>query len=138
MARYSKEEIQESLKILRENIRPGMTVYTVLRHRSASGMFRRISVLTIMPRDKRGPADFRQWDYHVCRVLGYADNRQKEGVPMSGCGMDMGYHLVNSLSYALHGRQPKGDGAKPENSGRPFAPRRGHYRAGYSLNHRWI
>jgi hypothetical protein len=45
--------------------------------------------------------------------------------------MDMGFHIVNSLSYAIHGMKDRGDA--------PFHnARRGHYRAGYSLKHDWL
>lgn len=137
MARYSKQEVQESLTRLRKLCPPGTTIYTTLEHVSRSGMMRRIRLFKLVKGDRIGLT----WD--VARVLGYSIRTprgwvQDRGLAVSGCGMDMGFHLVNSLSYALHGHKPKGDGAKPETAGRPFTPRRGHYHAGYSLNHRWM
>lgn len=53
--------------------------------------------------------------------------------------MDMGFHLVNSLSYALHGHKDRGaDAIEKSKIGHPFTPRRGHFRAGYSLKHEWL
>lgn len=137
MARYSKQEIEESRAALRKLCPPGTTVYTVLRHVSRSGMMRNISLQVV----KAGNVQDITW--HVARVLGYPIRHasgwvQDRGLSVNGCGMDMGFHLVNALSYALHGRKPRGEGAAAENAGRFFKPRRGHYRAGYSLNHRWL
>jgi hypothetical protein len=135
--RYSKAEVQESLAALRRLCKPGTTVYTVLRHHARSGMFRRISLGVASGKE------YRDISWHAAKVLGYPIRSrggyvQDAGIGVSGCGMDMGYHLVTSLSYAIHGHKSRGEGALPENAGRPFKLRPGHYRSGYSLNHRWL
>lgn len=140
MPRYSKRDIAESVEWLRRVVPAGTTVYTTLRHVSRSGMMREISLYVI----KRGGGYKSTGEpvsitFHVARALGYSLNRggSFHALRVSGCGMDMGFHVVNSLSYKLHGKD-RGEGAKPENAGRPFRARRGHYRAGYSLNHEWV
>lgn len=51
--------------------------------------------------------------------------------------MDMCFHTVHSLSYALHGHETVGDEAiKAGKLGRPFAARPDNFRAGYSLTAR--
>jgi hypothetical protein len=81
----------------------------------------------------------RPWDItgHVARVLGYPCRDRADGMTVGGCGMDMGFHVVHSLSYALHGTNTVGADAE-EHAGRPFRPTREQYRAGYSLEHRWL
>jgi hypothetical protein len=132
MPRYSKAEVQESLARLRKLCPPGTTVHCVLRHVSRSGMMRHISLF-------KGTQPI-SWD--AARVLGYSlnDGRAHWAVKVGGCGMDMGFHLVNSLSYALHGHKDRGEDAiEKSRLGHPFTPRRGHFRAGYSLKrHEWL
>lgn len=135
MAKYSKAEVQESLARLRKTCPPGTTVYCTLRHVSRSGMMREISLHVV----KKGALVPISW--HAARVLGWPinDGRSHWALRVSGCGMDMGFHTVNALSYKLHGYDGRGadaDGA--ESRGVPFTPRRGHFRAGYSLRHEWL
>ena len=63
-----------------------------------------------------------------CRM----DWEGSRGLRVRGVGMDMGFHVVNTLSYVLHGRDDKGD------SPSPYEATRASYKAGYSLKHRWI
>ena len=77
-------------------LRPGDTVYTTVSHVAASGMTRWIRVFVV--RDN-SPRDI-SWD--VAKIAGYSVNtRNHEGVEVGGCGMDMGFHLVYSLSRTL-------------------------------------
>lgn len=100
MARMTKaenEERDQSLATLREALKPGDTVYTILKHVSRSGMLREIQCIVT---DKR---DGQPWDitYFVARVL-----REKigphYGVRVQGCGMDMGFATVYNLSRCLY------------------------------------
>jgi hypothetical protein len=133
MARkVSKVDKLEALAHLRKLCPPGTTIRTILKHRARSGMYRVIDAYVI----KGGELLRISWSGAVAAGFRYDDKH--EGIIVGGCGMDIGFHFVNSLSYALHGMHSKGEGAAPENQGRPFKPRRGHYRAGYSLEHRWL
>jgi len=106
--KVSKSDRDESIKQLKEWIRRGDTVYTVLRHVSQSGMMRHISVILITNHGKR----LLYPDWHVSRILGYPLAKD-QGIRVGGCGMDMGFHVVYSLSMAL-------------------------FKEGYALDHRWI
>jgi hypothetical protein len=130
--RKTDPEYVEALAQLRKMCPPGTTIYTVLRHRSRSGMYRVIDAFVL----KGGEPLRISWS--GAKLAGFRYDRKHEGIGVGGCGMDIGFHFVNNLSYALHGMKSKGDGAKPENQGRPYSPKRGHYRAGYSLEHRWL
>lgn len=89
-------EKAEAVAQLRKLLRPGDRVYTVLRHVSASGMSRRIDLYTI----KKGEPVFLTG--YVGKALEYRHSRDG-GLVVGGCGMDMGFHLVHSLGYALWG-----------------------------------
>lgn len=115
-----ESEKKEARRDLTKLVRRGTTVYTVLRHVSASGMSRRIDLYVIK---KNEPLRI---TWGVARLLGCRMARDNEGLVVGGCGMDMGFHLVHSLSYALHGHEPYTEDT----------PR--HDRSGYTLDHRWI
>lgn len=91
-ARYIAECETELRELFKDNPR----IYTVLRHVSASGMSRSIDMLVIQdgkPRNITGT---------VNRVMGWKFDNKHGGTKVSGCGMDMGFHLVNSLSMRLY------------------------------------
>ena len=107
----SKEQRAEAIAQIRKYVSEGSTIYTVLRHVSASGMSRRIDLYTI--RDNR-PVFLTGY---VGAILGMSRRRDKDGLTVSGCGMDMGFHVVYNLSAALFGHDDRG---------------------GYKLNHEWL
>lgn len=86
---------------LRSILKPGDKIYTTLRHVSRSGMQRVIDVHVIRDNEPR-------WlGLLVAKALEYRFNDRKQGVVVGGCGMDMGFHLVNNLGYRLYGRKVK-------------------------------
>lgn len=96
-------EKEQALQNLRNWIKPGDTVYTVLRHVSASGMTRVISLVVIKP-GKRGEAPrLIHPNYAAAKVLGWTltTKHGSDGIRVSGCGMDMGFHLVYTLGRVL-------------------------------------
>lgn len=104
MPRYTKQEAAESRAALVEHfgLTPTDTLYTILRHRSKSGMARVISVIVI----RNGtPLDI---SHHVARVCGFGFDRDRFGVRVSGCGMDMGFHVLDTLFRAMYGNEPQG------------------------------
>lgn len=133
MARLSKSdrlERDEAIARLREWIKPGDTVYTILDHVSRSGMMRHIRVLVPQTRREakysdgwreiadgvvaitdtdhggqleiRCVADFIHPNHAVSKALGIPQAKG-DGLKIGGCGMDMGFHLVYELSHALYG-----------------------------------
>lgn len=103
-------EKADALAQLREWIKPGDTVYTILDHVSSSGMMRAIRVLVpLIDRhdDEHKPAtvDFRHPNYAVGKALGLRHwkrhGHEQDALVMSGCGMDMGFALVYELSRVL-------------------------------------
>ena len=88
------EEIKETLK---SQIKKGDTVHTVVRKVSPSGMYRHISIIV-----KSGDNLLNQ-SYNIAKLLGYTYKDKTNSVGISGCGMDMGFHLVHHLSSELYG-----------------------------------
>lgn len=95
--RVPKKEYEESLQNLRKWIKPGATVYTILRKVSRSGMQREISLVVFIDGRPIHP------NYATSKVTGYRLNRGRahDSLIVKGCGMDMGYNVVDSLSRAL-------------------------------------
>lgn len=103
-----KSECREALlKILK----PGDTVYTVIRSVSRSGMSRRLDLYTIQENSPRFLTTL------TADLLGLSYGTEAwakgAGLRVGGCGMDMGFHVVYELSHALFGN-------------------------GYALKHEWI
>ena len=97
---YSKE-------MLLNHFPKGSTVWLVIRQVSRSGMYRHISCHSIQNNEVR-------WlSFHVANVLGWTYKTKTNSVGVGGCGMDMGFHLVYTLSSIL-------------------------YKDGYKLNHKYI
>lgn len=111
-----EKEKQEQLESLRKWFPIGSTVYTILRRVSGSGMSRDISIVCIHPEEYgTGTRWISHPNYAVSKVLGsrLVTKNGSDAVRVNGCGMDMGYHVVHSLAYALHGD-------------------------GYALSHEWL
>lgn len=148
-------ERAESIAALRKMLRPGMTVYTVLRHSSASGMSRVIDVV-IAYRDTRdvyplgadGRRDYdakprrvangikaRSIGWHVARAIGERWDGDRWGIRVTGCGMDMGFHVVYSLGRTLW---PDGFKLRPGMRGRNGDTSGFDRDGGYALRHEWL
>ena len=135
MTKQEKER-QEAREDLLKHLQPGDTVYTVLRHVSRSGMMRVIDPFIMhegRPFYLRG---------YVRRLgLGTVD-RAHDGVRVQGCGMDMGFHLVYSLSWALwpHGFECSGENCQSNDHSNGDRDRTPHVHkdGGYALKQEWV
>lgn len=149
---YGKQEIAESRARLLEWLKPGDTVYTILRNVSRSGMRREIGI--VLMNGDHGPT---HPNYSVAVVLGDRLGK-RDGIIVGGCGMDMGFHLVYNLGRTLF---PEGFGIEMEKGGGKKVPKtkeqaeylfkRGYRSSGrnrddsgwdndggYALSHRWL
>lgn len=156
MPKYSKTEIAEAKAQLRKWVKPGDTVHTILDHVSRSGMSRHIRVVLLKDGEALHP------NHSVAVALGYSRANRGDGLVVGGCGMDMGFHIVHSLGYALFGEEAE-HGTTPEaaalretiynadkfywhqgEQGERIAPdftkpdRKWFGAAGYALKHRWL
>lgn len=91
-----RQEQAEALAQLTEQLKDGDTVYTVLKQVSGSGMYRHIQPVII--RDNK-PL-YLTWS--VAHALMWPYKAKTHSVGVSGCGMDMGFHMVDALSRALN------------------------------------
>jgi hypothetical protein len=149
-------ERSEAIAQLRKLLKPGDTVYTILRHCSASGMSRVID-LAVPVKEYRDeyppkPAEVAEYpgqsDYdakprrvyvglRICSIGWLAakamDDRfdpDRYGIKIGGCGQDMGFSLVYNLGATLW----------PKGTRKPHSTRNGEpdTAGGYALNHKWI
>ncbi len=147
MRKYTKDQKEKADKRLRELLKPGDTIHTLLRHVSRSGMFRVIGLYLIHDSEAT-------WlDGYAAPFLEGFDERH-EGCKASGYGMDMGFHLVYNLSSYLFRDGFKCIGeACPSNDHLNGAPRypvhapsqicdgcgtHQHRDGGYALSHKWL
>lgn len=130
-------ERQQAQDQLREIFPPGSTAHTILRHVSRSGMSRSISVVDQHSNDVT---------WLVVRALGEKLDRH-DGIRVGGCGMDMGFHLVYSLSRTLYPdgfectcSDRFGDSCPSNdhfNGDRDYTPHQ-HEDGGYAIRQRWL
>lgn len=138
MTKAQEAEKLEAINRLKEILKPGDTVYTVVRSVSRSGMSREIDVYFF---DKKGNKFY--LSYLVSRALEYkqADNG---ALKVGGCGMDMGFHVVYGLSRTLYRDGFRCTGKKCGandhfNEGTPRDGKRKHTGdGGYALRQEWI
>lgn len=140
MSTKKQREQQEAIDHLREIIKPGDTVYTILRHVSRSGMYRAID-LYIMQDNQ--PVYISWW---AAKLLEGWD-KNHDACKAHGVGMDMGFHLVYDLSYMLYPEWECIGDSCPSND---HVNTREHYdmddpywkgyihRGGYALRQRWM
>ena len=115
-----QQDKAEAIDNLREWLKRDDTIYTVLRHRSASGMTRYIDLYVI--RDGR-PL---RLTWSVAQALNWPYDTKREALKVTGCGMDMGFHAVYTLSAVLfRDSETFRDPVTGED-------------AGYSLRHEWM
>lgn len=113
----TKAERDKAVAQLREWLKPGDTVYTILRHVSRSGMSREIGCVLIKDGAHLHP------NYSIAKALGERQGK-RDGVIVGGCGMDMGFDLVYRLGYRLF---PDGfgiEGSKAASNGRAAPKKR--------------
>ena len=127
LARAEGERVyrEQVLRDLRKSIKPGDTIYTVLRSVSSSGMSRRISLFMVDKKQGRIACI----DYSVSIVTHYKLGKGS-GLVAQGCGMDMGYAIVHDLGRALW----------PDGTKKPHGMRNGQPDSygGYALRHSWL
>jgi hypothetical protein len=106
---YAREQL------LTHYVSEGDTVYTVLRSVSSSGMSRTLSLKVA----KEGK--ILDLTYYASIVLDWplVEVNGSRAIRVGGCGMDMGFHTVYTLSRVLF----REEGSTTD--------------AGYSLNHAW-
>jgi hypothetical protein len=93
--RAERDKAKESLAS--NYLKPGDKVYTVIRSVSASGMSRTMSLYAVID------GQLFNITYNAAKALDYplVDVNGSRVMRVGGCGMDMGFHAVYSLSSYL-------------------------------------
>lgn len=140
----TKKEKLKALETLHKHVNAGDTIHTVLRHASTSGMYRVIDVYVI-----RDNVPLRL-SWSVAAAIGARYDKRHEGVGVSGCGMDMGFHIVYNLGavlfpngFACTGKTDSGrcqscDHSNPGPNRDNYTPDNHHSNGGYALRHAWM
>jgi virulence-associated protein VapD len=90
------QEIEQTMQDLRNLLeKAGHTVYTQVLHVSQSGMTRAIACYVAVDNE------IINIDWYI-RKLDMFSSHNKGGLKVGGCGMDMGFHVVYSLSCKLY------------------------------------
>ena len=129
MKTEEQENRENALQSLRKSLKPGATVYTIVTHVSSSGMSRDIRTFIS---NKGGITCI---DWYVSHALGYKRNPKNGALKISGCGMDMGFHVVYSLGRALY---PKGFKLPKGEAGRNGDKSGFDKDGGYALGQSWL
>lgn len=80
---------------LKKYLQKGGTIYTIRRHVSRSGMMHHISFYIMLDNE---PFII---NAYIADVLDMKFNKHYDALKVSGGGMDMGFHIVYSLSQTL-------------------------------------
>lgn len=124
------EDYLNSEKYLKKLFARDQRIYTSIKRVAPSGMSRHISVYVAR---KNQIIDI---TWHVGHITGYSRNRDTGGLVVGGCGMDMGFHLIYSLSRCLY---PKGYKLpKSQKWGRNGDTSGYDKDGGYKLKQQWI
>lgn len=127
----------ESRTFLLNYLKPGDTVYGLVRHVSQSGMSRDISLFVMKDNELLGIS------YDAATLLDWPMAKKPyNAIRVQGCGMDMVFHTIYCLSWALFkdsftciGNQcPSNDHS---NGDRDYSPHN-HSDSGYALKYRHI
>lgn len=131
-------DVTAARDLLRDLIPPGTTVYTaLLGEPSRSGMARTIALYVMQDNEPR-------WiTWTVATALRERWDDRREGIRVTGAGMDMGFALVYDLAHTLYpegfpctgDRCPSNDHS---NGMREHGPGIRHTSGGYALRHRWL
>lgn len=90
-------ERDKAITSLKEWLKLGTTVYTIVRSVSHSGMSRTLDLYVVLHQD------IVRITWSAAKALEWTYDRRKEALRVNGCGMDMGYHTVHCLSRVIFG-----------------------------------
>jgi len=90
-------KVAEAIESLREHLKKGDTVYTVLRSVNASGMSRYLDLFT------RKNDQLLRLTWSAATVIDATYDHRKDALRVDGCGSDMGFFVVSRLARKLFG-----------------------------------
>ena len=92
-------------QLLTHYVNAGDTVYSILRKVSSSGMTRHYSLVVA----RNGKID--DITYYAAKAIGWTllESTGHRAIKVQGCGMDMSFHLISTLSAVLFKGQDRAD-----------------------------
>jgi hypothetical protein len=135
-AKGKKVNAENAAAKLRQYFKPGDVAFTVLKSVSRNGMSRHISVIATAREESKDYDGKKRVQYVpvnvtglVADLLGYKWN-DDGSLTVGGCGMDMGFHVVYSMSSRMF----------PNGTKKPHGRRNGEpdTAGGYAIRHRWL
>ena len=103
MEKLSNERREELVKMLKSYFKKDSTAFCSLKSVSSSGGYRHIQILA----SKKNK--IYNLSYYVAELCGFSWKENTSSVGVSGGGMDMGFHIVNTLSYYLFSNKKRGE-----------------------------
>ena len=91
-------ELEHAYTMLHKYCPEGTEVHCVIRSVARSGLSRRMSLFVL---DGQRVQHIGGW---VATILGKKLGRDLD-IRVDGGGMDMGYHIVSTIAYKLHGKE---------------------------------
>jgi hypothetical protein len=121
---------KEAAIYLHKLLKPGDTVYTVLRNVAKSGMSRTLSVFVLGYWPGTRKVRILDVTRAVAKVAGFSIVKNQFELRVHGCGMDAGFEVVYNLGHALWAKGTK----------KPHGTRNGEpdSAGGYALKHEWL
>ena len=104
-----ENENKEAIARLKGVVKRGDVLHTVLRHKSASGMRRTISVVVpvrVKGYDGKISTHIQDISGIVSRAAGYRYDVDRGGLIVNGRGMDLGADIVHTVGLILYPRAP--------------------------------
>ena len=101
--KLSKERRAELVKFLRPFFGKNSLAYCSLKKCSNSGMYRHIQILATKKNR------IYNLSYYVADLCGFKFKDDTCAVGVSGCGMDMGFHVVSTMSHFLYRDKKRGE-----------------------------
>ena len=129
-------ERKEAIEKLHGLIEPGDVIYTNMLHVSKPGMYRVMDVFIIKDNIPL------RLTWSVADAIQERYDRKHEGIGVTGCGMDMGFHVVYNLSRVLYpqGFDCIGEKCRSNDHSNGDRDRSFHLHkdGGYALIHKWL
>lgn len=144
MTKKAEKEQRAAIALtrLREIVKPGDELYTIMRHVNTSGTMRTISVVKI-----NGRGRVFRLDGLLADALDMRSDDRRQGLKIGGAGMDMGFAIVYRLSDLLYGSSSKrgyaclGDRCPSNAHVNDYTSPRGRgvrHHDGYAVGQRWL
>ncbi len=95
---WTATERTDAADMLRNLCPENASIYAVRLHTAKSGATHDVTFFVVSEGRAVGI------DWLICRILGLHISPVNSGVRIKGGGMDMAYHVIDSLSRALYGK----------------------------------